>query len=128
MNSDNDVIKAKAEIIDENIGYLRNKDFNPGESTFEEIQAVKHSLFVVTEACIDIATRITAAEGFSRPNSYKEVFRILNENEVVGKKSAEQMADVASFRNFLIRRYGGIETEKLQEIINENSRRNLRVC
>jgi len=120
MNSDKDIIKAKAEIIDENISYLRNKDFNPNESTFEELQAIKHSLFVVTEACIDIATHITAAEGFSRPNSYKEFFRTLNKNEVIGEKSAEQMAKMASFRNFLIHRYGDVKSERLEEIINEN--------
>ncbi len=119
MKSDADIIKAKAEIIDQNITYLNGKELAKN-SSFEELQAVKHSLFVITEACIDIATHITAAEGFPRPNSYKEFFRTLNENEIIGDSSAERMAQMAGFRNFLIHRYGDVETEKLESIINEN--------
>lgn len=120
MSLDEETLKAKAEIIDQNINYLYEKEFEPEDSDFEEIQAVKHSLFEITESCIDIASHIIAVEGLKRPDSYKGYFQVLKQNEIISDSVKENMQDMAGFRNFLVHRYGDVENQKLRKIMKED--------
>ncbi len=109
------------ELIDQNKKYLEQKETEDiDESDFESLQAVKHSMFEIAEACIDIASHIVASEGFDKPDDYSGFFPVLAQNKVIDKDLADRMADMARFRNFLVHRYGEVEPEKLEQFITED--------
>lgn len=42
MKADEQTLKSKIEIIDENIEYLEGQGFDPADVSFEKVQAFKH--------------------------------------------------------------------------------------
>ena len=117
---DRDIIEAKFDIIDKNLKFLQEfKDTSVEEleSNYRDLQAVKYSLLEITEACIDIANHIIAAKNFKRVEEYAEMFLVLAENKIIPKKLGEELVKMAKFRNFLIHRYGEVETKYVVEII-----------
>jgi len=122
MKANADTLNQKMEIIDENLSYLKDKkeSFDPEEADFEELQAVKHSMFEIAEACIDIASHIIAAEGFERPSEYPEVFSVLEKEDIIDKELSGNLKDMARFRNFIAHRYDKIENQRLKQILEED--------
>lgn len=121
MKAEKETLKQKMQVIDENLRYLEDQnstDFT--ESEFEKLQAVKHSLFEIAEACIDISSHIIAAEGFEKPEDYSGMFPVLSKNELITSELASNLEDMARFRNLLVHRYGELEPKKLQEFIQED--------
>lgn len=117
---DRDVIEAKFDIIEKNLKFLneyKTKETSEIEKDYRDMQAIKYSLFEVTEACIDIANHIIAVKGFERAEEYSKMFLILSENEVISKELGKELAKMAKFRNLLIHRYVEVDVEKLLEII-----------
>ncbi|MFB6115372.1 MAG: DUF86 domain-containing protein [Candidatus Nanohalobium sp.] len=120
MKAEKETLKQKMQVIDENLRYLENQNpANLSESDFEKLQAVKHSLFEITEACIDISSHIIAAEGFEKPEEYAGMFPVLSKNKIITEELASKLEEMARFRNLLVHRYGEIESEKLEEFIRE---------
>lgn len=122
MNADKSTIRAKLEIVDRNMRYLEevNETFDPNEADYTLLQAVKHSLFEITEACIDIASHIVAAEGYERPPDYAGLFPVLADNGLLSATLAERLADMARFRNVLVHQYGDLDVQRLQSFIEED--------
>lgn len=122
MKPSKETIEQKLEIIDQNMTFLRQekKKFTPGEANFKQIQAIKHSLLEISEACIDIASHIIASQGFERPSDYSEMFSVLKRNDIIGKELSENMGEMARFRNFLVHRYDKVEESRLEDIMEED--------
>lgn len=121
MNADKDTIKSKIEVIRDNKDYLENKEsFEPEDESFEELQALKHSLLEIIEACIDISSHIIAAEGFEKPNSYAENFDKLSDNNLIDDNLGKRLGDMAGFRNFLVHRYDDLNPERIEEFIDSD--------
>lgn len=122
MNADEATVRAKLEIVDRNKQYLEEvgDSFDPEEADYTLQQAVKHSMFEIAEACIDVASHIIAAEGFERPADYAGLFPVLADNGILDEDLADRMADMARFRNVLVHRYGDLELDRLNEFIEED--------
>jgi uncharacterized protein YutE (UPF0331/DUF86 family) len=117
---DRDIIEAKFDIIEKNLKFLQEfKDLSVEEleSNYRDLQAVKYSLLEITEACIDIANHIIAAKNLERVEEYGEMFPVLAKNRIITQKLGEKLVKMAKFRNFLIHRYGEVETKYIVEII-----------
>lgn len=123
---DKDIIEAKFDIVERNLKfieeYFKGKDAEEIEKDYRDYQALKFSLFEIVEACIDVANHIIAGERLERVEEYAKMFIVLGENRIISKKLAEKLAKMAKFRNFLIHRYGKIDTEYMVEIVNERLR------
>lgn len=120
---DKDLVEAKFDIIDRNLKFLKEFeeiDESSFERNFRDIQASKYSLLEITEACIDIASHIIAAEGYRRAETYSEMFEILQEESVISKKLADRLTEMAGFRNLLVHRYGEIDNKHILEIIQKD--------
>ncbi|MEM5778448.1 MAG: DUF86 domain-containing protein [Candidatus Aenigmatarchaeota archaeon] len=116
---DKDLIEAKFDIIEENLKFLEGyKEKKLKE--YRDIQAVKYSLFEITEACIDIANHIIAASGFERVEEYSKMFTILKKNKIISESLEKKLMEMAKFRNFLVHRYAEVKVEYLEKIIREN--------
>ena len=121
MKASKDTVMAKIEVIDRNLTYLSQvkEDFRAEEAEYERLQAVKHSLFEIAEACIDIASHIIAAEGFTRPDTYSEMFVELAENNLISDSLGKRLSQMARFRNLLVHHYHEVEKEELVEILDQ---------
>lgn len=100
-----DVINAKIDLIDENIRLieeLRSQGYRSFSNSFRDIQAAKHSLQESIEACLDIGNYIIAEKGFRRAEDYKDIFKVLEEEKILGDLLSEKLQEMAQFRNLQI--------------------------
>ena len=120
---DSDLIEAKFDIIERNLKFLKEFKNTTNASftkNYRDLQASKYSLLEITEACIDIANHIIASKAYRRAEKYSEMFEILSEENIIEKKLAEHLADMAAFRNLLVHRYGDINNSHILEIIRKD--------
>jgi len=113
---DEELVERRKDIIFQNLKYLEEKDFE--EPDFESVQAVKYSLQEVIEACLDIANHVIASREMDRAEEYSEMFEILGDEDILDEQLADNLSDMAKFRNLLVHRYGDIENEKLRIILD----------
>jgi len=123
MRIDRDVIEGKFDIIERNLEFLneiKTLSLEQFLKSYRDIQAAKYSLLEIIEACIDIANYIISVKGFRRAEEYSEMFKVLEEEGILGKKLANKLEDMARFRNLLVHRYGEIDNKRVLEIIRHN--------
>lgn len=120
---DAELIEKKIDMIEEGLTYLHGvKDVDRGEflSSYEKIQATKHTLQEVIEACLDIANHILAAKGLRRSETYSGMFQVLTKNNIISKDLADKLGEMAKFRNLLVHRYAEVDDERVYEILRES--------
>ena len=123
MSLDREIIEGKFDIVDRNLRFLkeiRTLSSDQFVESYRDIQAAKHSLLEIMEACIDIANYIISVKGFTRAEEYSEMFKVLKEEEVIGKELATKLEEMARFRNLLVHRYGDVDNRRVLEIIKHN--------
>lgn len=123
MRIERDIIEGKFDILERNLAFLKEtKTLSPKQflKNYKDIQAAKYSLLEIMEACIDIANYIISVKSFRRAEEYSEMFKVLKEEGILGKKLANKLEDMARFRNLLVHRYGEIDNRRVLEIIKHN--------
>lgn len=123
MRLEREIIEGKFDVIDRNLRFLEEiKTISPDQfiESYKDVQAAKYSLLEIMEACIDIANYIISVKGFRRAEEYGEMFKVLKEEEVIGKELATKLEDMARFRNLLVHRYGEIDNRRVLEIVKHN--------
>lgn len=123
MRLEKEIIEGRFDIIDRNLRFLEEtKTLSPNQflESYKDIQAAKHSLLEIMEACIDIANYIISVKGFRRAEEYSEMFKVLKEEEVIAEDLTTRLEDMARFRNLLVHRYGEIDNRRVLEIIKHN--------
>lgn len=75
-----------------------------------DLQAiVERRLQTAIEGCINIGNHLVARLRFRLPTDYADVFRVLGESGVLPRNVADQMMDMARFRNLLVHVYWAID-------------------
>jgi uncharacterized protein YutE (UPF0331/DUF86 family) len=118
-----DVVNAMIDLIDENIRLIeeiRSQGYESFSGSFRDIQAAKHSLQEAIEACLDIGSHIIAEKGFRRPENYKEIFMVLEEEGIICPELSLKLQEMAQFRNLLVHRYGQIDTRRIYIIMSND--------
>jgi uncharacterized protein YutE (UPF0331/DUF86 family) len=82
--------------------------------------AAKYYLQTAIEACIDIGNHIISSEGYRAPRDYRDVFTILEENEIVTDVQSVKLRQMAGLRNRLVHLYWEIDDELLYQYIQAN--------
>lgn len=114
--ADEDRIKEKLAGLEKQLKSLREKQTIPVEKYEKDgdIQAiVERRLQISIQACIDIGMHIVAEEGPRKPETYADVFTILEEMEVLDSEFSDKLKEKASFRNVLAHDYAEIMNEKV---------------
>lgn len=94
--------------------YLRGLDEKQGctETTYlqdRDLQDIVERRFEkAIQSCLNIASHIIAAEGYREPSDYGDLFVILREEGILSSTTAEQMVEMAGFRNVLAHEYADI--------------------
>src|SRR5574341_108690 len=73
------------------------------------------------EGCISIGNHLIARLGWRSPSDYADVFRVLCESKVIPGQIAEQMMDMARFRNLLVHVYWAIDHEKVYDSLEKRN-------
>lgn len=123
MRLEKGIIEGKFDIIDRNLRFLEEiKTLSSDQfvESYRDVQATKHSLLEIVEACIDIANYIISAKGFRRAEEYSEMFEVLKEEGIMGEDLATRLEGMARFRNLLVHRYGEIDNRRVLEIVKHN--------
>lgn len=118
-----DVVNAMIDLIDENIRLIeeiRSNGYKSFSGSFRDIQAAKHSLQEAIEACLDIGSHIIAEKSFRRPEDYKEIFKVLEEEGIIDHVLSTKLQEMARFRNLLVHRYGEIDTRRIYIIMSDD--------
>jgi len=95
--------------------------------TFEEF-AGDHILYTSTErhlqvaiqAIIDIGSIILASESSRTPTTYKEIFPLLAETNVIPLDFAHQLEKMAGFRNILVHLYMEVDLHNVYHYLQHN--------
>lgn len=123
MKVDMELIQAKIDIIEQNLGLLeeiKKMDLEDFTNSYRDIQASKHALQESIEACLDIANHVISTYGYRRPEDYKDIFRVLMERDIIKKDFFVKLEQIAKFRNLLVHRYEKLETKKLHQILEKD--------
>ena len=80
---------------------------------------VERTLQMMIETCLDMANHLIADQGYRVPVSYADIFKVLGENKVLGKKLADRLEKMAKFRNVLVHQYEKIEGEIIVGILKK---------
>lgn len=123
MTLDRAIIEGELDIIDRNLKFLQDvqrltqKKFL---ASYGDIQATKHSLLEIVEACIDVANYVISVKGFTRAESYSEMFATLGRERVLEVGLAESLQEMAKFRDLLVHRYAEVDNTRVLKIVKHN--------
>ena len=79
--------------------------------------AVERHLYLVAQACVDLAEAVIAFKEFRKPITYNEGFEILEEEGVIEVELKEKMARMAGFRNVVAHDYEKINYDIVYDIL-----------
>jgi len=77
-------------------------------------------LHLTIECVMDIANHLISDLRFRKPESNRDVFDILYENDIIDRKLKESLCNMASFRNILVHDYLKLDREIVYDIILNN--------
>lgn len=121
MNGDV-IIKERLQYLRSQVKYL--KEERAGLRTFDQYssdirlrKAVERTLHVAIEACLDIARRIIALEGFRYPADNRDTFRVLTEEKILPQALLDALLEMAGFRNLIVHDYAKIDDARVYGIL-----------
>ena len=82
--------------------------------------SVKYYFIVVMEGCIDICHHILSREQWGVPESYSDGFVLLGEKKIIPTQLAQDLANMAKFRNLLVHLYWKVDDERLYQILQSH--------
>ena len=122
MVADAEVVRDREARIRRYVADLRDYAGMP-EATFLETRerqyAVLHALQLAIEASVDIATHICAADNLGVPSSYAEAFDLLEQAAVVDRALAEDLRNMARFRNQIVHFYGQVDLRTVYRLLHD---------
>lgn len=74
---------------------------------------VERYLHLAIEEVLDVANHFVSFHRWREPESYRDLFRILNEHDVIPGEHLSTFQNMVSFRNLLVHRYERIDNEIL---------------
>lgn len=123
MNGD-EIVRERLQHLRNEVQYLKRE--RAAVSSFESYandvrlrRAVERSLQVAVEACLDIARRIIAIEGFRYPENNQDAFRVLVEEKIVPAHLLDTLLEMARFRNLIVHDYAKIDDARVYGILKQ---------
>lgn len=83
---------------------------------------VLHAMLVAIQSSIDVANHLIAEKNLRKPSTYREAFEILAEENVISVELADELADLAGFRNMLVHIYWRLDMDVIHEILQRDHR------
>jgi uncharacterized protein YutE (UPF0331/DUF86 family) len=80
----------------------------------------KYYLQIAIETCINIGNHIISAEGFRAPRDYRDVFSVLNENDILPDDFAITLRQMTGLRNRLVHLYWEVDDDLIYSYLQNN--------
>lgn len=81
---------------------------------------VLHAMLVSIQASIDIATYIITQRSLEKPSTYRETFEILGRDKLISEELADELSDLAGFRNVLVHIYWGLNLVEVHSVLQND--------
>ena len=116
------VILNKYEIVERCINRINEEYENNSENLedYRRLDCIVLNLQRACEATIDIAMYIVSTRKLGIPQTKKEAFKKLEENNIISKDMSKNMQNMTGFRNIAIHDYNEINEEILKEVIEKH--------
>lgn len=116
------VILNKYEIVERCINRINEEYENNFENleNYRRLDCIVLNLQRACEATIDIAMYIVSTRKLGIPQTKKEAFKKLEENNIISKDMSKNMQNMTDFRNIAIHDYKEINEEILKEVIEKH--------
>ena len=116
------VILNKYEIVERCINRINEEYENNSENLedYRRLDCIVLNLQRACEATIDIAMYIVSTRKLGIPQTKKEAFKKLEENNIISKDMSKNMQNMTGFRNIAIHDYKEINEERLKEVIEKH--------
>ncbi len=118
-----DVVLNKIQTIERCLKRIR-EEYVGFEDSFEENYTKQDSVILnlerASQASIDIATHIVKVKGLGLPNTSRELFDLLLENNIISNDICKQMQGMVGFRNIAVHDYQNLNIEIVVAIVEKN--------
>jgi uncharacterized protein YutE (UPF0331/DUF86 family) len=81
---------------------------------------VLHAMLVSIQSAIDVATYLIAEKGLGKPVTYRETFEIMGQSGLIPEELAEELSDLAGFRNVLVHIYWQLDLDQVYGILKSD--------
>jgi uncharacterized protein YutE (UPF0331/DUF86 family) len=81
----------------------------------------ERNLHLAIECLLDIGNHVISDRDYPKPESYADIFRILNERGVIPGRLLDDLEGMAAFRNVLVHDYLRLDREKVYRIVCEKT-------
>ncbi len=93
----------------------RLQELNKTKNTPKE--AIERNLQLAIEDCIIIGNHLISGFSFKRPETYKGIFQVLEEERVINGEVAKEMMILVGVRNRLVHVYWEVKENEIDSII-----------
>jgi uncharacterized protein YutE (UPF0331/DUF86 family) len=119
---DEEVVRARLERMERALTHLRTLAKHPTTSfvaSWDLHGLAERDLQIASQACVDIANHLIAAEGLRTPDGYADAFQVLSEAGILDPPTAESLKPIAGLRNILVHDYLSIDHTRLHSLIQD---------
>ncbi|MDM7938849.1 MAG: DUF86 domain-containing protein [Methanothrix sp.] len=81
---------------------------------------ILHALLVSIQAAIDISNHLISQNQLKRPATYRETFDLLGRAGMISEELAEDLSDLAGFRNVLVHIYWDLNLDEIYGILQND--------
>ena len=96
---------------------LSNLSQNDFVTDPDKIGSAKYHFIVAIESCIDMSNHVIARNGFRVPEDYGDTFRVMSEAGVFENGFAQELRNMAKFRNRLVHLYWEVDDKQVHKIL-----------
>lgn len=117
---DREVVLRRLDHLEDNLNYLQGlQEFSKENFCREQDIYLRYerALHLAVEAVIDLGNHLIAERSLKTPEFNKEIFKILNENNIISDELADTLSKMAGFRNILVHDYLELDRELEYEIM-----------
>ena len=111
---DPDILSRKISSLREYLRHLEEADDITWSKYCEDVRTkafVERYLHLSVEEVLDICNRIIAENNWREPQSFRDLFVVIQENGVISDNDLYKFQNMASFRNLLVHRYEKVDDE-----------------
>lgn len=116
--ADRDLVLSKLGRLEtylEGLEAKRGVSFEEYENDRDLRDIVERRFEKAIQASLDVAAHVVSADGYREPQNYGDLFAILAEEDVLRRDTAEDMIEMAGFRNVLAHEYAGIDDRRVYD-------------
>lgn len=118
--TDAELVEKKIAEIETRLRELRSEaDLRRIRSDIKEERFVIHTLQMAIQAALDVASHIVSDERLGEPDTYRDLFTLLERDGWVSGELAGRLRDMAGFRNVLVHGYADLDLEIVEEVMSE---------